>query len=299
LGLGIVFALGRWVDRWGYGEWVMSPWRYVDFNLLRGEVNHYGQAPIWDVFRMSFTESWPFLGLVLAIASIVAWIRHPRHPLTWSHLPFFVVHEAIAHKELRFFFPIALAGPVLLTMALTSARAGAPRPFIDPADATKGWAKIPIRWFWRFLLANDFIALIALTTLPFSRAVYFYDRVYRLIPPDRREFEILYRGTDPYRLLGNPVYFYRPPALVTREFKRYEDLIPRLDQHDRLWIFEPSFSLPPEASRLAPHCRPAIQTLPGWVTRLDFNGWVERAHPWTLFDCQLEPRAGESARPEP
>ncbi len=281
-GLGVVFGLGRWVDRWGYGEWVLSPWRYVEYNLLRGEVNRYGRAPVWDVFRMSFTESWPFLGLALAIASVVAWLRHPRHPLTWAQVPFFLVHEAIAHKELRFFFPIALAAPVLLTMALTSARTGA---FVDPDRAAPGWPGTAVRWFWRFLLANDAVALLALLFMPFSRPVQFYQAVWDLIPAGSSRFEIHYRGTDPYHLLGNPVYFYRPAALVTTEFHSYEELAAKLHSEHRIWVFDPGFDLPPEARPIAPHCRPAIRTLPSWVTHLNFNGWLERAHPWTLFEC--------------
>ena len=282
-GLALIFAIGRWVDRWGYGEWVLSPWRYVDYNLLRGEVNHYGQAPVWDVFRMSFTESWPFLGFALAIACCVAWLRHPRHPLTWSQLPFFLVHEFIAHKELRFFFPIALAGPVLLTMSLTSARSG---KFVDPDHIWPGWPGRIVRWFWRFLLVNDGVALSALLFMPFARPVQFYDAVWKLIPPDATHFEILYRGTDPYHLLGNPVYFYHPPALVTTPFGDYPELLPRLQAHETLWVFDPGFALPPEASLIAPYCDPVIRTLPAWIAVLNFNGWLERAHPWTLFRCK-------------
>lgn len=279
-GLALVFALGRWIDRWGYGEWVLSPWRYVEYNLLRGEVNRYGRSPVWDVFRMSFTESWPFLGLTLAIASVVAWIRHPRHPLTWSQVPFFLVHEAIAHKELRFFFPIALAGPVLLTMSLTSARTGT---FTDPAHAFRGLLGTITRWFWRFLLLNNGVALFALLFMPFARPVRFYQSVWDFIPPGSQRFEIFYRGTDPYHLLGNPVYFYRPPALVTTPFNDYSELQGRAKP---FYLFEPSFKLPPEAQALASSCEAVIRTLPTWTSRIDFNGWLERAHPWTLFECR-------------
>jgi phosphatidylinositol glycan class B len=289
-GLALVIALGRWIDRWGYGEWVLSPLRYVDYNLLRGEVNRYGQSPPWDVFRMAFTESWPFLGLTLAIANVVAWIRHPRHPLTWSYVPFFLVHIAIAHKELRFFFPIAVGGPVLLTMALTSAgRPGQPMSFLNPGRVMRPWIGTPTRWYWRFLLINNFVALAALLMMPFARPVEFYRRVWDLIPAGTQRFEILFRGTDPYHLLGNPVYFYRPPALVTQRLERYEDLAPRLQSGETLWVFEPRFELPDEGRAFARQCTPAVRSLPSWVVYLNFNGWLARAHAWTLFECKSSP----------
>ncbi len=219
-GITVVFALGRWIDRWGYGEWVLSPWRYVEYNLLRGEVNHYGQAPVWDVFRMAFTESWPFLGLGVAAASIIAWVRHPRHPLTWSQVPFFLVHEAIAHKELRFFFPIALGGPVLLDDGAHIKPGPRGRPAVHRPLARGGGllVRVPIRWAWRFLLANNLIALVALSITPFSRAVQFYDEVWNSHPA----------GQPPFR---NPLYrhgslspAWQPGVLLPSARARYHRL---------------------------------------------------------------------------
>lgn len=275
----VVFALGRWIDRWGYGEWVLSPWRYVEYNLIRGEVNRFGHAPWWDVFRMSFTESWPFIGTALAIATIVAWIRHPLHVLTWSLVPFFLVHEIIPHKELRFYFPIAMAGPSLLALSLLSRKGNR---FLDPARAA-GW-----RWAWRFLLANNALALAALCFVPYSRTAQFYQGVAALIPPGTDRFEVLYQERDPYQVLGNPVYFYRPASLVTTRFQSFGELAARLSaQPDHsLWVFSQKFDLPPEAQAIVPLCTPAYRTLPAWTKRINFWNWLDRTNAWTLFECR-------------
>jgi phosphatidylinositol glycan class B len=277
-GFALVFAAGRVIDHWAYGDWSFSPWHYVQYNLVRGEVNRFGQAPWWDVFRMSFTESWPFIGLALALATIIAWIRHPRHILTWSLGLFFLVHEVIAHKELRFFFPIALAGPVLLTLALTSRRGDR---FMDP---DQGWA----RWPWRFLLLNNFIALGALCFVPFSRTAQFYEGVYDLIPPGATRFEIFYPDRNPYLVLGNPIYFYRPQSLVLTQLRSYPELQARMlaQPSEPIWIFSQKFDLPPEASTLSPFCQPAYRTIPAWMTHINITNWLERTNAWTLFRCQ-------------
>ena len=293
-GAGFVFAIGRWVDRWGYGEWVLSPWRYVQYNLLRGEVNRYGQAPVWDVFRMAFTESWPFLGLGLAIATLVAWYRHPRHVLTWCQLPFFLVHEAIAHKELRFFFPIALAGPVLLTLSLTSGRTG---EFLDPMDAAAGWLGALVRGFWRFLLLNDAVALLRAALAPLLRGpCSFMSRYGSSCPPAPRALRSSTTARIRTGCWATPSTSTGCLALVTTPFGSYGELEPRLmDKRETLWVFEPGLKLPPEAANIARYCRPAIQSLPPWITRLDFNGWLARAHPWTLFRCASEQAPDQSA----
>ena len=279
LGFAILFTLGRWIDRWGYGEWVMSPWRYVEYNLIRGEVNRFGHAPWWDVFRMSFTESWPFIGTALVLATLVAWIRHPFHILTWSLVPFFLVHEIIAHKELRFFFPIAMAGPALLTLSLLSRKG---THFLDPVRV-RG-----VKWFWRFLEVNNWIALIALCFVPYSRTAQFYQGVARLIPPGAARFEIYYQGRDPYLVLGNPVFFYRPPQIVTTPFTSYDELVAKLKSHptESVWVFSQKFELPTEASALAGNCHAAYRTLPVWVKHINLWNWLDRTNAWTLFECR-------------
>ncbi len=284
LGLLIMLGMGRWADFMGYGQWVLSPWRYIDYNLIRGEVNRFGQAPWWDVFRMSFTESWPFIGLALAIASLVGWIRHPRHPLTWAGIPFFAMHEAIAHKELRFFFPLAMHGPILLTLALTSARSG---KFFE-------WPKlrvprIALKTIWGFLLANNALALVALLFLPSSRNVQFYEGLASHIPPGAQRFDLYHHeGRDPYLVLGNPVFFYRPPELVTHAFKNYSEVAERMIQTpgQPTWLFNLNFDLPPEAASIAPHCTAVYRTLPPWVKMFNYNDWLSRTSTWTLFRCE-------------
>jgi phosphatidylinositol glycan class B len=49
-------------------------------------------------------------------AMLAMWWRNPRHAITWATLPFVLAHMAIAHKEARFLFPLAIlatAFPVL------------------------------------------------------------------------------------------------------------------------------------------------------------------------------------------
>jgi phosphatidylinositol glycan class B len=54
--------------------------------------------------------------LVLMAGMVAMWLRNPRHAVSWATLPFVLAHVAIAHKEARFLFPLAIlatAFPVL------------------------------------------------------------------------------------------------------------------------------------------------------------------------------------------
>lgn len=276
LGFAVLFAAGRVIDAWGHGDWAMSPWNYVQYNLIRGEVSRYGRAPWWDLFRMAFTESWPFLGLIVALSSILAWARRPSHLLTWSHVPFFLVHEWIAHKELRFFFPIAAAWPILGAQVIDS--------FRNINWGAKGW-----RWLGWFLAVNNGLALLALAFVPFARTVQFYEGVYRQIPPNARSFELYTNGRDPYEVLGTPIHFYRPKGLAVRRFQDHAEIAALLKNRDEpLWLFDPRFELPAEVAAKIPSCAPSYQTLPGWVRAFNWGGWLERANVWTLYRCTPE-----------
>jgi len=278
----LVFLLGRSVDWWGYHQWVFSPWNYFSYNLVRGEVSKYGTAPWWDVFRMSMTETWPVLGFLMAISIVIAWVRHPRHILTWSQVPFFIVHEMIAHKECRFFFPIACAGPILILLSLCSTRTVKLLTFSKTKSVATVW-----NWTWKFLVLNNLIALVVLMFVPFARVVQFYEGVYDLIPNGAQKFELFFNDRDPYILLGNPIYFYRPHQLVTTKFTHYselKDII--LKRSEPLWLFDTQFHLGSEADPVRPFCKPVYQTFSANYEKINWGNWLDRTLTWTLYRCE-------------
>lgn len=113
-------ALGALVDRWGYGAWTFPAWLYFRANVLEGAAGYFGSEPplayLWMLPANVFLPS----VLALLVLAAIAWRRSPWHPLTWATLPFFAIHNLIAHKEERFVFPIAILSTGLVTLALRS-----------------------------------------------------------------------------------------------------------------------------------------------------------------------------------
>ncbi|HVH47312.1 MAG TPA: hypothetical protein VM925_33485 [Labilithrix sp.] len=120
IALGGAFALacGALVDRWGYGAWSFPPWTYFQANVLDGAAGLFGSDPPFAYFWMLPANVFMPVVIALLALAILAWVRCPRHPVTWATLPFFVVHNLIAHKEERFLFPMAVVSTALVTMAL-------------------------------------------------------------------------------------------------------------------------------------------------------------------------------------
>lgn len=111
-------ALGALVDRWGYGVWCFPAWTYFRANILEGASGYFGSDPPLAYFWTLPANVFFPIVVVLLVLAVVAWRRFPWHPLTWATLPFFAVHNLIAHKEERFVFPIAILATGLVTLAL-------------------------------------------------------------------------------------------------------------------------------------------------------------------------------------
>ena len=104
-GGGAVF-LGICADRWLYGEWVPTAINYFRANIVEHKAANWGTAPWWFYFREITLTGLPPLSIgCLALAVWGGW-QNRRHVFVWSLLPFFVAHVLVAHKELRFLFPM-------------------------------------------------------------------------------------------------------------------------------------------------------------------------------------------------
>jgi GPI mannosyltransferase 3 len=165
-GGGLALALGALLDRWGYGVWTFPPWTYFRVNAIEGAAALFGTSPPFAYVWMLPANVFMPVVLALVLLSFVAWLRFPRHPVTWATLPFFVVHNLISHKEERFLFPIAILSTAFVTMALapstTSGRAARSR---IEALSRWGWT-LRHRWPGKLLAAASFAGMGFLAFVP-------------------------------------------------------------------------------------------------------------------------------------
>lgn len=109
--------LGTLADRWGYGAWVFPPYNYFHANIVQGiAAKQFGSEPVFAFLYLMPAQIFFAITLILMTAMLAMWLRNPRHPLTWTTVPFVLAHMAAAHKEARFLFPMAIlatAFPVL------------------------------------------------------------------------------------------------------------------------------------------------------------------------------------------
>lgn len=106
-------VLGAGIDSWYYGEFVFTPYKY--FNEVGA--GKFDSEPWW--FFLYNLVSYPsyFIGIPLAAAIVYLLVRNPKNPYLWCFIPFLIVHSIIAHKEVRFLFPMAFLFPAMLMSA--------------------------------------------------------------------------------------------------------------------------------------------------------------------------------------
>lgn len=131
---GGVLAVGACilVDRWGYGAVRFPALTYFQTNVVEGMAELFGaEPPFAYLWLLPANVFFPVVVVVIVLV-VVSFVRDIRHPVTWSILPFVLVHNLLAHKEERFLFPIA----ILMTASMTIA--------IDPSGRPLAIG----RWLW-------------------------------------------------------------------------------------------------------------------------------------------------------
>lgn len=290
-GLSALFLLGRAIDAWGYGAWVMSPWNYVQFNLIRGEVNRFGPSPWWDLLRMANTEAWPILGFGFLLIALVAWVRHWRSPWTWAFVPLFIVHNLIPHKELRFFFPIASAGAVWVLYSVLNRHGRVWRAPAALGSVLAGW---------------NGVALIALTVTPAHRSVLMFEEIFKRVSEPEVAPVLLVSGDSPYYFLGSHTFFYRPRKLEVIDVGQTEQVGRVMQNTARegkvVLLYHAELTLPPilrQDAAFARSCRLVYRNFPWGFERLVDWGdpllhWKGRFNARTLYECNFN--AEDSSR---
>jgi phosphatidylinositol glycan class B len=275
LACGFILAVlvGAAADRWGYGVWVFTPWRYFDVNLLQHKAATWGTAPWWAYLRVYLLMP-PFGLICIGALGWFLW-RDRRSLLVYLAVPFLVGHSLIGHKEQRFLFPLAL----LLTMMLGAC---------IETMVRKGWTTT----VYRTLLAINAVWLLVLPYRAANFEVMFYRYVYT---HDVRE--IYSKRLDPYVIGDLEIYFYRPPG--TQVHLVPDDELQRVAAERAIHVFTDRLHPFEAGSPLARGCVVEYESVPAWAEKVNVNNWLSRVPNWSLYRCRLPDAAVRTVRMPP
>jgi phosphatidylinositol glycan class B len=102
----IAIGLNILLDSKFYGELTFTPYNYYFQNITLHKAEGYGSYPWWW-YLLEFTiRVIPPLSLVLLVMFFAGVYKNPRSIMVWIIVPIIVLHSVIAHKEMRFLFPV-------------------------------------------------------------------------------------------------------------------------------------------------------------------------------------------------
>jgi hypothetical protein len=186
-------------------------------------------------------------------------------------------HFLLAHKELRFLFPVALYAPFLIGMLLDD------RPGLLAwlQGASLGRALVALT------LALNVTGFVLRTLIPVRQEIGVQQAIYRHQP--RRL--LLVGGRDPFRIGGRPSLFYRDPRLEVANLTDVGGgVVPSMLRAPALvaWM------APATVDTSALRCVVLYRSLPAWAAREPVWSRIQWAEPqaWTLARCGGAPDSG-------
>ena len=262
-GILLATGLGILADRWFYGTWTLTIWTYFEQNILAGKASSFGTEPWWDYFTEVFTRAVPPFSLLFLVPPLLVFIFRPRHALTWTVLPFLVVHLAIGHKEVRFLFPLLGLLPLLSILGL-----GVLRDRWWPGLTSSRSARIAAR---TFALVHVPLLLVIMLK-PADDQIALYRTVFRNFP---EPITVVHDGEHPYHRVAD-IHFYRRPGMTFRDTAAMRNGLvsaPFLYITMQREAPDPSWGV----------ARAVYTSFPDWLTRFNLGGWVDRTDRWSVY----------------
>ena len=203
LGVGIAIIFAAAIDRWGFGEWCFPPWNYFRATVMQGVGNQWGTDPWWFYFLKIGRGTLFGLGFLIVGGWLFCWVRLPKGLFTWITLPYLLVHALVAHKEIRFLFPIFQFSVIGFFLALETL----------PAYEFGGIFFVFKRVAGGLILFVNFVALFRVAFSPLTMELLVLQEIYRLAPERALLF---YNDEDPDYFLGAEQTYYAPKVFHRR-----------------------------------------------------------------------------------
>ena len=283
--------VGTAADCWGYGHWTLTPWNYFAVNILQHKADEFGTSPVWWYFYLMNEGLLVPITLLLTAAMLITWYRHPRHIITWATLPFFVAHSLVAHKEVRFLFPLTLVAIFFFLLAFApddSAQA------TDDASLDLGAAPLGLG---QADLCGE--SRRAGRRLPDRQTARRRSAKIHLRQLRRGCHAYLVGQKNPYQNVGVNMYFYRPPGFVYRKLKSFAQLDGLLERGPRKFLLiTDRISLASKQAQIVPQARLVWRSYPSWLENYNYLHWLDRSKTFSMYAIETkQPAAKIGAKP--
>lgn len=267
--IGGVIATGLCIlcDYWLYGQWLITPYKYFDINILQQKAAEFGVLPWWYYFVLFIQGAVPPLSIVLLLYFFAGLAKKPLHMFSLVCISFLIMYFAIGHKEIRFLFPMAHA---LIFISCIG---------IDHYLPNFKSRRVLNITYQIFIFINCSV-LIFRVCAPAEIRVSYYKYIYDSYKRHPNTILVAYRES-PY---GVPVNnFFKPQDMSSYTVEDAEELEKlRLDNADKNILFiSPTLTPPQEFSTYNMQLKFSI--FPQWILKYNINNWQDRTDLWAIY----------------
>lgn len=262
-----IMVIGAFADRWLYGRWVFPLWDYFFVNIIEGKASSYGVEPWWFYFNETAMKAIYPIGILVMFCFIYFIVRFPKNILTWAIVPFLLMHFITPHKELRFFFPLAVFVPFIITTALYDIRNRYAGKRISGIMMNRSW-----RWvFW--IITVPVLAVVAFRPAdPNISQLNFINSKY-----GGKEVTLYYYRDNPYNPFCLDLHFYRfRGKMKLIEISSPAD-IESIKTGSGIVLLKTKRSNEKELGIDSSRFELVYESTPGWLEFTNFNGWMDRS----------------------
>ena len=262
-------ASGVLIDRWYYGEWVLTAWKYFQQNILLDKAAGFGTSPWWYYISQTFINAFPPLSLVYILAVFLYILYYPRDIVTWTVVPFLAVHFLIPHKEIRFLFPVIGLLPVMIARTADTLLKKKSYHLLEHRAVA-----VSVKLFWYL----NMVMLIVLIFRPADDGIALYKKLW---DDYRTPAKLFYTDDNPYHRAKVDIHFYKRNSLILQHVDSLQGI--SLSE-DTASLYVTDRPLLPNSLRFDPVL--IYATFPQWVRRFNVNNWIERTSFWYVYELK-------------
>ncbi|MGZ5282291.1 MAG: hypothetical protein ACXWEY_08450, partial [Bacteroidia bacterium] len=280
----LALALGFVSDYLFYGNFVNTAYRYFMINILEGKAAEFGVSPWWFYVPEFLKRAHLPSSFIILLLVVIAWLKNPKHILTLTCVPFVLLHMAIAHKELRFLFPVAHAMPVFLALGIQYLMSiKKPESFQRTGNIVAYSLLAVLAVQNLFLLAHTSTSPVNAVLKPLS-FIYRHEknRVVNIIIPDQYEYGLVQ---------GLPMNFYVTPNMHISKLPAADSIKAYLSETNEpayLIIYGRGEKMPGKYLPLQENVVETRYAIPAWFHYININNWISRTSFWRIY--KLSPR---------
>lgn len=285
----IVFVFGLLFEYWLYGHFTISTWNYFYQNIVENKAAYFGVEPWYWYFIKIIDEGIVPFSFILLLSIPVMSVYKPKHILTWAIMFFLAGHMFVGHKEFRFLYPLAFFYPFLAVCTIEF--------LLQKTEhfAQKRWFIGTQKFLWvSFWIVNG-VALFGRITKPANDIVALNETLRKMV---KKKTVILYsHNFNPYANSDTQgADFYINPLIVKSVcIDKYLNDTASL-KGKNVWLFSERAHARDEfmfqyAGSFFDSSRTEVlwTRLPIWTYKYDFNEWLQRSNPYTIYQLHDQP----------